>query len=33
LAGGLFKRVSATDGERCECDRDQDRQGSHPLTL
>jgi len=33
LTGALFKRVSATDRERCECNRDQDRQGSHPLIL
>ena len=25
LAGALFKRVSATDRERCECNRDQER--------
>ena len=33
LARALFKRVSATDRERCECNRDQDRQGSHLLIL
>ena len=33
LAGALFKRISATDRETCECYRDQDRQGSHPLIL
>jgi hypothetical protein len=29
----LFKRVGATDRERCECNSDQDRQGSHLLIL
>lgn len=33
LAGALFKGVSATDRKRCECNRDQDRQGSHLLIL
>jgi hypothetical protein len=33
LAGALFKGVSATDRERCERNRAQDRQGSHPLIL
>jgi hypothetical protein len=33
LAGALFKGVGATDRERCECNRDQDRQGPHPLIL
>ena len=33
LAGLLFKRISATDRERCKRNRDQDRQGSHPLIL
>ncbi len=33
LAGALFKGVSATDRERCECNRDRDRQESHPLIL
>ena len=33
LAGAFFKGIGATDRERCECNRDQDRQGSHPLIL
>jgi hypothetical protein len=33
LAGALFKGVGATGRERCECNRHQDRQGSHPLIL
>jgi hypothetical protein len=33
LASALFKRVSATDRQRYERNRDQDRQGSHPLIL
>ena len=33
LRTSLFKRVRATDRERGECNRDEDREGSHPLTL
>ena len=33
FAGALFKGVSATDRENGECNRDQDRQGPHPLIL
>ena len=33
LAGALFKGVRATDRQRCERNRDQDRQGFHPLIL
>jgi hypothetical protein len=33
LAGALFKGIRATDRERCECNRHQNRRGSHPLIL
>jgi hypothetical protein len=33
LASALFEGIGATDRERCECNRDQDRQRPHLLIL